>query len=49
MVNAGAYALLASSARQWIRQPRVLKAATRTGATFLMSAGIASLFVKRAA
>lgn len=49
IVNAGAYALLASTARQWIRQPRVLKAATRTGACFLMSAGIASLFVKRAA
>lgn len=49
MVNAGAYALLASSARQWIRRPRVLKGATRTGAAFLMSAGIGSLFVKRAA
>lgn len=49
MANAGAYALLASSARQWIRRPRVLKAATRTGAAFLISAGIASLFVKRAA
>ena len=49
MVNAGAYALLASSARQWIRRPRVLKGATRTGAAFLISAGIASLFVKRAA
>jgi len=49
MVNAGAYALLASSARQWIRRPRVLKGATRTGAAFLISAGIASLFVRRAA
>jgi threonine/homoserine/homoserine lactone efflux protein len=49
MTNAGAYALLASTARQWIRRPRVLMGATRTGAAFLMSAGIASLFVKRAA
>lgn len=49
MLNAGAYALLASSARQWIRRPRVLKGATRLGAAFLMSAGIASLFVRRAA
>ncbi len=47
--NAAAYALLASSARNWIRQPLILRTATRTGAAFLISAGIASLFVKRAA
>ena len=49
MLNAGAYALLASSARHWIRQPSVLRAATRTGALFLVTAGIASVFVRRAA
>lgn len=49
MLNAAAYALLASSARQWIRQPSVLRAATRTGSLFLISAGIASVFVRRAA
>jgi len=49
MVNAAAYALLASSARLWIRRPKVLSAATRLGAGFLISAGIASLFVRRTA
>jgi threonine/homoserine/homoserine lactone efflux protein len=49
MLNAAAYGLLASSARQWIRQPSVLRAATRTGSVFLISAGIASAFVRRAA
>ncbi len=49
MINAGAYALLASSARNWIRQPSVLRTATRTGALFLVSAGIASVFVRRTA
>lgn len=49
MLNAGAYALLASSARNWIRRPSILRAATRTGSLFLISAGIASVFVRRAA
>ena len=49
MFNAGAYALLASSARNWIRRPSVLRTATRTGSLFLISAGIASVFVRRAA
>ncbi|GGD99470.1 lysine transporter LysE [Aureimonas endophytica] len=49
MVNAFAYATLASGARRLVRRPRVLKAATRTGAGFLIGAGIASLFVRRAA
>lgn len=49
MVNAAAYALLAGSARNWIRQPAVLRAATRTGAAFLVTAGITSLFIRRAA
>ena len=49
MANAAAYALLASSARNWIKQPSVLRMATRLGATFLVSAGVASLFVKRTA
>lgn len=49
MINATAYMILASAARSWIRQPRVLRVATRTGAAFLISAGIASILVKRAA
>lgn len=49
MVNAAAYALLAGTARQAIRRPALLRAATRTGAGFLISAGLASLMVKRAA
>lgn len=49
MLNAAAYAMLASSARHWIKQPSVLRTATRTGAAFLISAGIAALFVRRAA
>lgn len=49
MINAAAYALLAGYARQWIRQPSILRSATRLGAAFLVSAGIASLFVKKTA
>ena len=49
MVNATAYAMLASVARNWIKRPNVLRVATRGGATFLVSAGLASLFVRRAA
>ncbi|PHP66244.1 lysine transporter LysE [Zhengella mangrovi] len=48
IVNAAAYAALAGTARQVIRRPRVLRAATRTGAGFLISAGLASLMVRRA-
>ncbi len=48
MVNAAAYVWLAGSARQMIRRPAVLRAASRTGAVFLVSAGVASLFVRRA-
>ena len=47
MVNAAAYAMLASSARRWIKRPSVLRAATRIGGTFLVSAGVASLFIRR--
>ena len=49
VANAYGYAMLASSARRVIRQPRVLRVATRTGASFLMAAGIASLFARRVA
>lgn len=49
MANAAAYALLASSARHWIKQPSVLRTATRLGASFLVAAGVASLFVKKSA
>jgi threonine/homoserine/homoserine lactone efflux protein len=48
MMNAAVYAMLASSARDWIKRPSVLRIATRIGAAFLISAGVASLFVRRA-
>ena len=49
VLNAAIYAMLASAARNWVRRPKVLRLATRVGAGFLVSAGVASLFVKRAA
>lgn len=49
MLNAAAYVWLAGTARQLVRRPAVLGAASRTGAVFLISAGIASLFARRAA
>ncbi len=48
MLNAAFYAMLAGSARLWIKQPSVLRIATRVGAAFLISAGVASVFVERA-
>lgn len=45
--NAWAYAILASGARTFIRRPAVLKAATRTGAVFLIGAGVASAVTRR--
>lgn len=49
ILNAYAYMLLADRARDVIRRPRVLRAVTRVGAGFLVGAGIASLFARRAA
>ena len=49
IVNAAVYALAASSARNWIKRPSILRAASRLGASFLISAGVASLFVRRSA
>ncbi len=49
ILNAWAYAMLASGARNAIRQPSVLRAATRTGAVFLIGAGIFSAFARRTA
>lgn len=49
IVNAWAYALLASGARHLIRRPSVLRAATRTGAVFLIGAGVVSAFTRRSA
>ncbi|MEM9104983.1 MAG: LysE family translocator [Pseudomonadota bacterium] len=49
IINAWAYAMLASSARNAIRQPSVLRTATRTGAVFLIGAGVFSAFTRRAA
>jgi threonine/homoserine/homoserine lactone efflux protein len=49
IVNAWAYALLASGARNIIRRPTVLRTATRGGAVLLVGAGVASAFVRRSA
>lgn len=49
IVNAYLYALLATTARGFIRRPRVLKAATRTGAACLIGAGVLSAFARRPA
>jgi len=46
-LNAAAYALLAAHAREWIKRPSILRAISRIGASFLVSAGFASLFVKQ--
>jgi threonine/homoserine/homoserine lactone efflux protein len=43
------YIQIASSARRLIRRPAVIRRATRTGAGFLIGAGIASAFAQRAA
>ncbi|MEF2073368.1 LysE family translocator [Consotaella aegiceratis] len=48
VVNAYAYTLLASSARRVIARPRVLRAATRLGASVLIGAGFASALARRA-
>lgn len=47
--NAFAYFVAASAARRMIRRPKVLRVATRTGAGFLVAAGLASLFARRVA
>ena len=49
VINAAAYALLASSARRIVRRPSVLKAVTRTGGSLLMMAGAATALTRRAA
>lgn len=49
VANATAYAVLAGVARNWIKQPKVLRMANRGGAAFLISAGLASLFIRRTA
>lgn len=47
IANAWAYALLASGARQVIRRPAVLRAASRSGAVMLIGAGVVSAFARR--
>lgn len=47
-LNAYAYAMLAATARKVVRRPKVLRAATRVGASLLIAAGIGSVFVRRA-
>jgi threonine/homoserine/homoserine lactone efflux protein len=49
ILNAWAYAMLASGARQFIRRPSVLRSATRTGAVFLIAAGFVSAVTRRSA
>lgn len=49
IVNAWAYAMLASGARNAIRQPSVLRLATRTGSVFLIGAGLFSALARRTA
>jgi len=44
--NAFAYALVASRARQAVRNPRVLRIFNRTGGTLLVGAGIATVAVR---
>lgn len=48
IVNAGAFALAASSARRVIRRPGVLKTTTRAGGSLLMMAGVAAALTRRA-
>lgn len=49
MANAYAYILIAASARGLFRSPSVLRRISRTGAAFLMAAGIGALLTRRAA
>lgn len=48
ILNAYGYMLLADRARTAIRRPGVLRAVTRAGGGFLMAAGLAALFARRA-
>ncbi|AYD00889.1 LysE family translocator [Neorhizobium sp. NCHU2750] len=48
-INATLYGLLASMARDTIRQPKVQKVVNRTGGTLMIGAGLLSLGFKRAA
>ena len=49
IVNAWVYVMAADRARLVMRKPSVLRAATRAGAVFLIGAGCASVFARRAA
>lgn len=49
ILNAYGYMLLADQARATIRRPGLLRAVTRAGGCFLMAAGVATLFARRAA
>lgn len=48
-VNAAAYALMASGARQVIRRPSVQRAVNRIGGSFLIGAGVLTMISRRAA
>ncbi len=48
-LNAAAYALLASGARQLIRRPSVQRTVNRIGGSFLIGAGILTVVTRRAA
>ncbi|MAY61078.1 MAG: lysine transporter LysE [Rhizobiales bacterium] len=49
ILNATAFALAASSARQLVRRPSVLKTVTRAGGSLLIMAGAAAALTRRAA
>ena len=49
ILNAGAYALLAGTARQAITRPSLLRAVNRVGGSLLIGAGIATAALRRAA
>ncbi len=49
VLNAWAYVMVADRARVMMRKPSVIRAVTRAGASFLIAAGLASVFARRAA
>ncbi|MDF1606810.1 LysE family translocator [Hoeflea sp. YIM 152468] len=48
IINAAMFAFAAAGARQTIRRPQVMKAATRTGGSLLIMAGVAAALTRRA-
>lgn len=48
IINAAMFAFAAAGARRTIRQPKVMRAALRTGGSLLMMAGVAAALTRRA-